>query len=243
MDFAFECKTGALQAIQPLGDFEWILTHLVLEDPVYADFYKYSTRMKVLDNSVNELGEPCTKDKMIEAARIVEPDWVVPPDWLGDGVKTINELNKWVDFPYGKILPCVQGSTVMGVSEMAESYASLGFTSIAIPYDLGHSRVDKPYDMGMTRVSIIKLIYGMFDWIHLLGFTHPDELRMYNRMRINNISMDTGYPIMCGAKGVLLHSDNLPMKDKPTLAQMQGKGTVQDMYYNIAYLRKLVKDI
>ena len=67
MKLALECPNYLLKDLQPLTDFDFILTHLVLQDKVYAEYYRESRSFKILDNSVNELGIPCSLEEMVQA--------------------------------------------------------------------------------------------------------------------------------------------------------------------------------
>ena len=40
MKLALECPAKLSEDVQPLSDFDWVLAHLVLSDPEYAEYYR-----------------------------------------------------------------------------------------------------------------------------------------------------------------------------------------------------------
>jgi len=256
MLMALECPTSFLQDVQPLTDFSWVLTHLVLQDKAYAKFYQ--TRGGpglVLDNSVNELLEPCSLEDMQKAAEVVRPNKIVPPDYLGDMASTLRELAKAIKI-FGKemLLPAIQGHELEGVYECARYIRELGFEEIAVPYDITCQRTVSLEEMADAREEVITrlvLISG-FSTIHLLGMTTLEELDTY--WSIPQVkSIDTGGPILNGLSGIRFGEGRLLPKRVPTLEQMPDETDIlaelgpgesrdsrlADVYYNIAMLRKV----
>ena len=249
MRLAFECPTNLLKSVQPLADFDCILTHLVLTDKEYAEYYEKSTRFKILDNSVNEIGTPTSIKEIAEAASIVKPNLIVPPDYLNDHYSTIKDYFKCCSiFGKEKLLPVVQGSTPLYIDNCIDTYRREGSSYFAIPYTILTSGVSTE-EMASTRGRAIKrlAISSSNDKFHLLGMTTLQELDYY---RVNNypiVSLDTGYPIANGLHGRKFGEDTLLSKDKPTLDHMKKPMSgeypeidYESVYYNIAYLRRLV---
>ena len=253
MNIALETPTELLQVVQPLADFDWILAHLVLEDASYAQWYRESKRLKVLDNSVNELLEPLDLVEMVKAANVVIPDYVVAPDFLGDQVKTLNALNLAAD-AFGKevILPVLQGSTLEECQASAKAIKAWGYRRISVPYDILSDRRNFSLNqMGENRNTLIANLGVNFSWIHLLGFTTPKELLSYKE-RLNILSQDTGKPIMWGLRKDMMGEgeDYLyqePQGD-PTLGKMDLEEEITHrylwcVYRNLAYYRKVAHDV
>lgn len=252
---ALECPTYLLEEVQPLADFDWILTHLVLEDEEYAKFYRDSEKFKVLDNSVNELLEPCSLGQMERAEEILGGvDLVVPPDFLGNYLATLASLDKALRvWPREKILPCVQGEDIRQIKECTDGILSRGFNRIAVPYDITCERTCSLEAMAESRLRVVNSIISRVPKsrclllgfsIHLLGMTTLEELTRHNSGWVK--SVDTGGPILHGLKGLRFGRDNLLPKAVPTLEQMPGESEessdsrLADTYYNIACLRKVV---
>lgn len=248
MKLALECPTALLEDIQPLADFDWILAHLVLQDREYAQFYSQSTRMKILDNSTNELLEPCSLSDIAKTAEIVKPDYIVAPDYLGDHLSTEKALDEAVAvFGLGRVFPVVQGHTLGHVLECTEYIAKTGFNRVAVPYDLTCNREDSIEKMASAREEVVSrlILLNNFEWIHLLGMTTLEELESYRS--ISQVkSIDTGSPVLNGLEGLRFGKDALLPKKQPTMSQMEAyvhhhsKYGSLEIYYNIAYLRKVL---
>jgi len=257
MRLALECPNYLLKDIQPLVDFDWILTHLVLEDEVYARHYRESKNFKVLDNSVNELLEPCSLEDMERAAEYVSPDLIVPPDHLGDFEATKESLEQGLSlWGHDTLLPVVQGDTTDEALDCAYYYdVKLGFNSVAVPYDITCKRTDSRYIMAVARDYVVQNLTGSGLEVHLLGFTTVDELVGYqDNLKVK--SVDTGVPVLYGMN--LKHLDE-PWdfkKDKPTMSQMVSFQEFMDtsirsspnpsdrlsaIFWNICYLRKIIR--
>ena len=245
MKLALECPTQILYEIQPLADYDFILTHLVFEDKTYRDYYKSSKRWKILDNSCNELLKPVPISALAEAAELVEPDLIVAPDYLGDSKRTLESIKESIRvFGIEKVLPVVQGSSYKEALNCFEEIASLGCECIAVPYDMGCERTDHPDQMALGRMQLVTSIISRVPisyYIHLLGMTTLEELTSYASGWIK--SVDTGVPIMMGLDGRRLGRDRLRDKSQPTLSRMVSKDNYYDLggcFYNIAYLRKVL---
>jgi len=246
MKLALECPTALLEDIQPLADYDFILTHLVLRDKEYAEYYAKSTRYKILDNSTNELLKPCSLEDIAEAARIVKPHLIVAPDFLGDHVATQSILCDTVrKFGMKNILPVVQGKRYLEAMLCADYIIRSGFGRIAVPYDINSDRSDGLLVMASARQRVVNYIIGRvpIDFkIHLLGMSTLEELRFCNRGWVTSI--DTGSPVRHGMYRVQFGKDELQSKVFPTMEVMEAAPEVNfpGIYYNIAYLRKVLNN-
>lgn len=89
--------------ISPIDDlgydytnYHMALTHLVLKYPDYADHYKKLVgqgSFVMLDNSLIELGEAASLEKVLEAAAIINPSEIVLPDVYKKGNDTVNAVD------------------------------------------------------------------------------------------------------------------------------------------------------
>lgn len=237
-----ECPTKMLYEVQPHCDFFFTLTHLVKEDKEYRRFYRSRNRqtLLILDNSTNELLEPCSLEDIKSAAFHIEPDLVVAPDYLGDKESTLAALNSAEDtFGKDKIIPVVQGDSMEEVVDCVLAYRNRKYKLIAVPYDLLSSRAVSVETMAAWRVRVISVIkdYGMN--IHLLGMNTLDELVLYKAIP-NIISIDTGSPVMHGLKGFKFGQDSILDKHTPTLSRMEDTEDLTLVHYNIGYLKGLL---
>jgi len=234
---ALECPTKMLEMVQPFADFDFVLAHLYLKDEVYAKYYKESTRFKILDNSTNELGEPCSLEDIKTAADSLNPNYVVAPDWVGDAPKTLEAFSKAVEiFGLGKVIPVIQGATLEEAINCANAYEK---GLMAVPYDIGSIKSESPEVMALRRALLISNLPLEMSF-HLLGFTSLQEFQFYAR-RPNVVSIDTGVPIMLGLTGKDI-LDPLDKKTTPTYNQMEAKPLDQKSWTgvcrNLALLRK-----
>ena len=236
---ALECRTDMLEMVQPFGDFDFILAHKVLEDEAYCNYYKESPRVKFVDNSVNELGEPLSLEQMKEAFEKVGGTYVVSPDYMDDAQKTIEAYIECIkEFPKEEVAGVIHGPTFQDAFRCLEVY---GKGLVVVPFDLCSKPGDPPWLMSLRRalfISHIPHIEGR--WIHLLGFTSLDEFFWYQ----NNpmvISIDTGIPVLLGLLGLDI-LDPLESKDEATFPQMEKIELTQQgwtaIIRNIALLRR-----
>lgn len=247
MKLAFECSTPTLDLFQPLADFDFILTHLVLKDKDYAAYYANSNRLKILDNSVNETGRPTTLAEIAEAAAIVNPHIIIPPDYLGDHFSTMSALEKTLQtFKDKDVLPVVQGSSIQYIESCMDQIMSHKPTLVAVPYTLLHETDGASMEvMASSRVTVIDTLHRKYPKVrfHLLGMTTLEELEYCTRYYPRTVtSLDTGFPIANGLHGKVFGKDVLLTKTGPTLDKINEAGdeSIKWAFYNIAYLRRVV---
>jgi len=231
--------------VGPLADFDFLLTHKVLEDKEYLEYYKNSdSMMKIVDNSVNEQGTPSSAEDIIKAFEEVGGTYLVAPDFIGEAEKTIQAYKECEQvlskskIPMERLAGVIQGKTFEDAFECLRSYRP---GLICVPYDLCSGKADPPWLMGLRRALFIAHVPRDQGYvIHLLGFTGLDEFFWYQ----NNpmvVSIDTGVPILLGLQGLDI-LDPLPSKEQPTLNEMAKYELTQDgwtaIIRNICILRK-----
>jgi len=226
-----------LEMVQPFGDFDWVLAKEVLTDETYAEYYRNSDRLKFVDNSVNEEGEPVSLEEMEEVFKLVNGNYIVSPDWIGDATRTIEAYGECVErFSREVVVGVVQGVTFKEAMACLNIYES---GVLSIPYDICSSKEDPPWLMGLRRALLVSNIPSD-RIIHLLGFTSLDEFYWYEG-KPNVYSIDTGIPVLLGLQGMDI-LDPLGKKDKPTYNEMQkfelGQKEWTAICRNIALLRK-----
>jgi len=239
MRLALECRTDMLELVQSFADFDWILAHKVLGDEKYAEYYRKSTNVKFVDNSVNELGEPLSVDKLKEAFEKVGGTYVVAPDFIGKAPETIEAYLECTKvFPKNIVAGVIQGETFVDAFECLRVY-NTGI--VCIPYDLWSKKSEPPWLMALRRALFISNIpkdQGFL--VHLLGFTDLGEFFWYQNNPIV-YGMDTGVPVLLGLEGLDI-LDPLVSKDTPTFNKMEKLELTQKgwtgIIRNIALLRK-----
>lgn len=246
MKLALECRTNLLDHVQPFADFDFCLAHKVLEDEEYAEWYKNSDSvLKIVDNSVNEQGEPTSVSNLLEAFRKVGGSHLIAPDYPQNAVETVKAYKECEQalmkekIPIEVLCGVVQGKVFEHAFECLLSYRHPSL--VCIPYDLCSEKTDPPWLMGLRRALFISNIPRDRGYaVHLLGFTGLEEFFWYQ----NNpmiVSIDTGIPILLGLQGLDI-LDPLESKEQPTLNLMEKFELTQQAWTavirNIGLLRK-----
>ena len=166
-----------------------------------------------LDNSSFELGAPVPIADLIEAARIVQPRWVVPPDRIGSWEATKGLfLNFWVqwcdiEWPHTSIMLPIQfdhtneGELLECIRYWSEWRAATDDVRVyAVPkyYD---QKSDSP--TWKTRRDIVwELLeyHGCMQAIHYLGLSNDYMMQNFIDMRAfrSIISIDSTLPVRMG---------------------------------------------
>ncbi len=126
MRAALISPTEFLHDIQPFSDYHLILTHKVIFDKRYQEFYRERSKKGdfiILDNSAVERGARSLPLKdVVLASILVKPNVVIMPDYLFDSDRTLDELENALRSPQlrfmRRILPNVKlAAVVQGVDE------------------------------------------------------------------------------------------------------------------------------
>ena len=121
ISLAMEAPISLLRELPYITEFDFALTHLFEQSGHYSDYYEWavkSGREVVLDNSVNELGEPVSLEEMDTVAKSLYPTYIIPPDHLNDLEATLAATGLEDPNTTAKIMEnfeeFVLGSTVSG---------------------------------------------------------------------------------------------------------------------------------
>ena len=241
--------------ISPIDDlgydytnYHMALTHLVLKYPDYADHYKKLAEngsFVMLDNSLIELGEAASLEKVLEAAAIINPSEIVLPDVYKKGDDTVNavdnaliklrhlaEKNGLENYDFQLQAVC-HGETEEKWKETwhrLQQYGEIG--TIAIPKVTEHQ-------FG-SRTPFVKWALENNEdekEIHLLGCALPQEFTYYKKLMDLGIieSLDTSNPIIHGLKGIRYKHYGLKEKDPTKIDQLEEVELTSDVLYNINY--------
>jgi len=236
MDLALECRANLLEYVQPFTDFDFVLAHLALKDEEYSAYYRGTGKDKIVDNSVNENGEPVSLDELKEAFRQVNGTVIVSPDWIGNKELTLEAYEESIkEFGESRVIGVLQGTDYKEVMDCLRYYKA----GVAVPYDICSEKTDPPWVMGLRRALVVCNIPSDIV-VHLLGFNSIEELSYY-KGRANVLSIDTGVPVLLGLqeRDIL---DPLDSKAKPTYNLMEqielSQTGLTAIYRNIALLRR-----
>lgn len=108
MRAALISPTEFLNDIQPFSDYHLVLTHKVIFDHKYQEFYRERSKAGdfiILDNSAAEKrGRSVPLKDVVLAAVLTKPKVVVLPDYLFDSNRTLDELENALRSPQLRFL-------------------------------------------------------------------------------------------------------------------------------------------
>jgi hypothetical protein len=233
-----EIPVAHLQDLSPLCEMDFALAHMVLDNRLYAEFYREMSERKrevILDNSFHELGVPLSPVELRLAARAIKPTVVVAPDRLGDRTwnweqyeETLRVFKK--EFPVGIV---VTGGEPGMRSSFIAAALSRGCTWFFWPFK-------EPRELWLREHLREFKRYGTRH--HLLGVSTLSELRTCRAMFAEEgiiASVDTSKPIKFGHQmrrfepGIELRGTG-PLRMDAVLTKEELACT----YYNVAYLRR-----
>lgn len=212
MKFAVICPIPLLRKYAVVSDYHMALTHLVLENREYADFYKERRKRGdyvILDNSLIEMGSAMDMEKMLRAAEMINPNEVVLPDVFRCSGETIEAIDRCL-MSYGrelrhyKTMAVVQGQNMeewLQCHDILSKYpevSCIGIPKVASTFN----------DAASGRYGICTML-NMWNWhdpnkaYHLLGvwdnpYPEIDAISTYNWVR----GVDTVLPVLMGTMGI-----------------------------------------
>ena len=207
------------------NDYAFILLHKLLDDPIYADFYKNYKGFKILDNSCYELGEAMDDDLLAEYVNKINPDVFILPDKLGDKKVTIDRSMEFLDkFPSlkSKAMPVVQGATREEFFSCYQYFRDeIQPEFIGIPFCFPWIQPWTDANGGMQAQERMNLLHDLQDMgivnkkvkHHLLGTWRVFEYAYYGDFNWV-YSMDTSNPIAAAFDGERYTAEGLDHKPK-----------------------------
>lgn len=226
-----------LEQIQPFSNYHLILTHLVIYNPAYRDFYRARSEAGdyiILDNSVIEKsGRTVPMKDIVLAAVLTHPSVIVLPDFLFDGERTYDELINAIKSPQLRFLrehrPEIKLAAVaqgLDKEEWIDSFHILNETE-------GIDLIGIPKVSGQTFGARWKALEIIEPYVkkpcHLLGFWHLSSLEDLQHETTFAFAqgIDTPKPIRLAAAGKTLDDWAMfeNMHDRSFLDRLNG-GTV-----------------
>lgn len=175
------------------SDFCMVLAHLVLENEAYREFYRKVDRVKLLDNSFFELGYSLSVPAMLEAASLIDADYLVMPD------DTLNGLDEFKDAGY-KVMAVPSAIPSLEAFLANEEVDRIGLSCLHIP-----KMCNLPAFNPKARALCINEWVKPKDYwrLHLLGAS--DDLKEEFRLLKGRFgSIDTSLPIWSGLNNIRL---------------------------------------
>lgn len=198
-----------------LGSYHLLLAHDVLQYPKeYREVYgevksRYPDWRIILDNSVVELGDAMPIKELLEAAREINPTYLVIPDVMSDAEGTERVAKEFVKafksiYPDGeldagfRLMGVVQGKHFSEIQNCIHFLSDLGVRHFGIPRTITRWQGTRS-----TTVLYAKQ-HPNLGSIHLLGFS-DDILDDVACARIPGVAgIDSAVPIRAGLKGMTL---------------------------------------
>tara|TARA_Y100000389_G_C17426006_1_gene499568 strand:- start:361 stop:1158 length:798 start_codon:yes stop_codon:yes gene_type:complete len=221
-----------LEDSKKFNDYDYCLPHLLDEEPEYEKYFreaKKEGRYIIMDNSLHELGEAYTHERLIYWVNELKPDEFIVPDVWENAEESIQNAEIWnlYDFPEGvEKVVVVQAKTLHEASECVKAYKNIGYNKICFSYGASYyndicTHPNKDLGKALGRLFVISTLLKtgelkQDDRIHLLGCAVPQEFGWYNG--INCIeSIDTSNPVMASIENTLYTPSGLNFKPKANM--------------------------
>jgi len=200
------------------NDVDYCLPHLMDENEEYKQFFikaKADGRYIMMDNSLHELGQPYSKERLIHWLQTLQPNEFFVPDYWENKTDSIVSAREWYQYqnnlPNTLFIAVVQAKEIQDAVESYQIYKDLGYKKIAFSYGASYyndvcPHPNKNLGKALGRIQVITKLYdwgiiNKTDSIHLLGTECPFEFSLYKDMPFIK-SIDTSNPVMMTLDGV-----------------------------------------
>ena len=92
MKVSHEVPLCLLEDSKKFNDYDYILPHLLDEEPAYLDYFlkaKAEGRYIIMDNSLHELGEAYNHERLLHWIHEIQPNEFIVPDVWEDMVESV----------------------------------------------------------------------------------------------------------------------------------------------------------
>ena len=232
MKVSHEVPLCLLEDSKKFNDYDYILPHLLDEEPAYLDYFlkaKAEGRYIIMDNSLHELGKAYNHERLLHWIEEIKPNEFIVPDVWEEMVESIQNAEIWSDyiFPKGvEKVAVVQAQTLHESFECTKIYKRLGYNKIAYSYGASYYNDICPHpnkDLGkaLGRIFVISTLYNQGalnanDRVHLLGCSVPQEFGWYRGFECIE-SIDTSNPVMAALEGITYLDTGLNTKPKANM--------------------------
>lgn len=260
MKIFHEFPISHLKRGREFTDGEYCLPHLLDKYTSYLEYFtesKAQGRYIIMDNSLHELGEPYTEERLLYWLHHFKPNEFIVPDFWEDKTKTLVSAKKWIQIIYPEgVMPVavVQGKSLDEALECYYILKQQGYQKIAFSYgadwyeEEGLKYTTLPQNKFVTkahgRYHTIKTLYDKDiiqkgDRIHLLGCNIPQEFSWYKDLNIESI--DTSNPVIHGFLGIKYNDWGLEEKQPNKVDTFEGVEENWDIVeYNLNKFKEFV---
>jgi hypothetical protein len=211
MKISHEVPFCLLTKSREFNDYDYCLPHLMDENEEYRTFFlnsKNVARYIIMDNSLHELGEAYSTDRLMYWVNKLEPDEFIVPDVWEDYAASVRNAKLWANtkLPENTTkVAVVQAKNLHEANLCVQAYKDLGYKKIAFSYGASYyndvcPHINKDLGKAIGRFMVISSmlkdkILSVKDRVHLLGTSSPIEFGFYVDMPFIE-SIDTSNPIM-----------------------------------------------
>ena len=255
-----ELPINMLDQSYEINDYEYCLPHLLDQNPIYEEHFRYARergRYIIMDNSLHELGEAYDTDRLMYWIKELEPDEFIVPDVWQDKTATLVNAKQWmsVKLPEGTTkVAVVQAKNYHEAFECYNILKIQGYKKIAFSYGADWYSEEFPHPnplVGkmMGRIMTISKMYKSklieeTDRVHLLGCALPQEFGYYADFPFIE-SIDTSNPIIHGLEGVKYKHLGLLTKSSTKIDQINKEidtKTMYDINHNLIRFKTFVQE-
>lgn len=239
------------------NDYDYCLPHLLDQHEEYEDFFTKSRdtgRYIMMDNSLHELGEPYSEDRLFYWLDELRPQEFFVPDYWEDKTRSVVSAKKWSSIKSGysdtTFIAVVQAKSIAEAAECYQAYKDFGYDKIAFSYGASYYNEvslhpNKALGKALGRIQVISTlrnwnIISDSDRIHLLGCSVPQEFGWYKDLPYIE-SLDTSNPVMAGIENLEYSKSGLYIKPTVNMNTVfENKTTNVDLIkYNIKMFKQI----
>jgi hypothetical protein len=236
MKISHEVPFCLLTKSREFNDYDYCLPHLMDENEEYRTFFlnsKNVARYIIMDNSLHELGEAYSTDRLMYWINKLEPDEFIVPDVWEDYAASVRNAKLWANtkLPENTTkVAVVQAKNLHEANLCVQAYKDLGYKKIAFSYGASYyndvcPHINKDLGKAIGRFMVISSmlkdkILSVKDRIHLLGTSSPIEFGFYVGMPFIE-SIDTSNPIMAAIGEMPYTKMGLHMKPMANMNKYQ----------------------
>ena len=257
-----ELPVNMLNKSFEINDYEYCLPHLLDENDLYREHFKYAKESGsyiIMDNSLHELGKAYDTKRLLHWIKELEPDeFIVPDVWQNQTATLVNAKHWMRNYELPENTTKVAVVQAQNYGEAHECYNILnyhhGYKKIAFSYGADWYADEFPHPnplVGkmMGRIMTISKMYkgGLIEdshRVHLLGCALPQEFGYYADFPFIE-SVDTSNPIIHGLQGVKYNSLGLLTKSSTKIDQIEEEITTERLYdinHNLSLFKSFVRD-
>lgn len=229
MKCSFEIPTAHVIALKEHQEYDFVLAHMWMTDPVYRQSY---LRGMVMDNGAYELGQPMELKDLMRVCKAARPTVMIAPDWIDNADRTMKAYNA-----ASAALDCeVAGVVVGNIDEQLDCldyYLHHAVEIICVPF-----RLDR---LAFLQEATKRGLLSGDRWYHFLGLKSMDELREIKRFGLPNTSVDTSKPIKAAIHSKTIH-DDLRGLGKLDMSATYGPETVERMAFQMDRFREIAQE-